>query len=256
MNKKKILIITLIVIILVIVGIIVIKSISNKNKEKENINNTNTQNLEVPNVEIDKNQIDYQENTTVNELKDFTGASGDSDLYEITTEYDGRKVLKIKDNKQYDVTMAGILKQAKPEYSEIDNLKQKAPNKTGIWISQNSKTEFLNLLKEITNSKYTINEEGYLEIEDKSSQNETDKRLEKIILADKLFAIDISGTDYTIDSVTGQIVENPFEQLDSYQAFDYVANDGSYIIVITTNKQKSLSNSEIIKYVIQQMENV
>ena len=254
MNKKKIIIIILIVILLVVAGII-ISNIFNKNEEEKN-NNTNTANLEVPNVEIDKNQVDYDEDATVNELKDFTGASGDSDLYEVATEYDGRKVLKIKDNKQYDVAMAGIIKQGKPEFSEIDSLKEKVPNKSGIWISESSRNNFLDLLEDQTNSRYKINEEGYLEIEDKSSQNDIDKKLEELISSDKQFAIDISGTDYTIDSVTGEIVENPFEQLDSYQAFDYVANDGSYIIVITTNKENALQKSEILNSIIEQMTNV
>ena len=254
MNKKKILVIVLILILILVIGIIVITN--NLNKEKEgNTNNTNTANLEVPDVEIDKNQVDYNNNATVNELKDFTGASGDTELYEVTTEYDGRQVLKIKDNKQYDVAIAGIIKQEKPEFSEIEELKKNAPKKPGIWVSEKSRTNFLNLLNNQTNSKYKFNEEGYLEIEDKSSQNNIDKKLESLISGSKLFAIDISGTDYTIDSVTGEIVENPFEQLDPYQAFDYVANDNSYIIIVTTNKEKSLSNKEILNSIIEQMTN-
>ena len=254
MNKKKI-IIFLAIIILLIVGIIVTISFLNKGKE-EDTNSENITSPEVPDVEIDKNQVDYNDNATVNELKDFTGASGDSELYEVTTEYDGRKVLKIKDNKQYDIAIAGIIKQGKPEFSEIEELKKNAPNKTGIWISERSRTEFLNLLKGQTASKYAINEEGYLTIENKSSQNDIDKKLESLISGNKLFAIDIAGTDYTIDSVTGEIVENPFEQLDSYQAFDYVANDNSYIIIVTTNKEKSLSNKEILNSIMEQMTNL
>lgn len=253
MNKKKILIIVLVIVILLIVGIIVTVNILNKGKE-----NTNSENItspEVPGVEIDKNQVDYDNTTTVEELKDFTGASGDTELYEVTTEYDGRQVLKIKDNKQYDVAIAGIIKQEKPEFSEIEELKKNAPKKPGIWVSEKSRTNFLNLLNNQTNSKYKFNEEGYLEIEDKSSQNNIDKKLESLISGSKLFAINISGTDYTIDSVTGEIVENPFEQLDPYQAFDYVANDNSYIIIVTTNKEKSLSNKEILNSIIEQMTN-
>lgn len=144
MNKKKILVIVLIFILILVIGIIVITN--NLNKEKEgNTNNTNTANLEVPDVEIDKNQVDYNNNATVNELKDFTGASGDTELYEVTTEYDGRQVLKIKDNKQYDVAIAGIIKQEKPEFSEIEELKKNAPKKPGIWVSEKSRTNFLNL---------------------------------------------------------------------------------------------------------------
>ena len=255
MNKKKILIIVLaIVILLLIIGIIVTVSILNKGKE-EDTNSENITSPEVPGVEIDKNQVDYDNTTTVEELKDFTGASGDTELYEVTTEYDGRQVLKIKDNKQYDVAIAGIIKQEKPEFSEIEELKKNAPKKPGIWVSEKSRTNFLNLLNNQTNSKYKFNEEGYLEIEDKSSQNNIDKKLESLISGSKLFAINISGTDYTIDSVTGEIVENPFEQLDPYQAFDYVANDNSYIIIVTTNKEKSLSNKEILNSIIEQMTN-
>ncbi len=255
MNKKKILIIVLIIVILLIVGTIVTISIINNGKE-ENDKNENITSPEVPGVEIDKNQVDYDNTATVEELKDFTGASGDTELYEVTTEYDGRQVLKIKDNKQYDVAIAGIIKQGKPKFSEIELLKENAPKKSGIWVSEKSRTNFLNLLNNQTNSKYKFNEEGYLEIEDKSSQNNIDKKLESLISGSKLFAIDISGTDYTIDSVTGEIVENPFEQLDPYQAIDYVANDNSYIIIVTTNKEKSLSNKEILNSIIEQMTNV
>ena len=119
MNKKKIIIIVLIVILLVVAGII-ISNIFNKNEEEKN-NNTNTANLEVPNVEIDKNQVDYDEDATVNELKDFTGASGDSDLYEVATEYDGRKVLKIKDNKQYDSLVQKVKIQQKKFIEYLNN---------------------------------------------------------------------------------------------------------------------------------------
>ena len=255
MSKKKILIIVLVIVILLIIGIIVTISILNKGKD-EDTNSENITSPEVPDVEIDKNQVDYNNNATVNELKDFTGASGDSELYEVATEYDGRKVLKIKDNKQYDVAIAGIIKQGKPEFSEVETLKEKGPNKTGIWVSEKSRTDFLNLLEGQTNSQYSINDEGYLEIKDKSSQNEIDKKLESLISSDKQFAIDVSGTDYIIDSVTGEIVENPFEQLDAYQAFDYIANDGSYIIVVTTNKEKALQKSEILNSIIEQMTNV
>ena len=255
-KKRKIIIFAIIVIVIVIIILSVMYFFNHQGTTGES-DTTNTEYLEVPNVEIDKNQIDYNPNATVDELKEYTGASGDSELYEVSTEYDGRKVLKIKDNIMYDVALAGILKQGKPEFAEIDTLKRQAPSKTGIWISENSRTNFLNLLQEQTKTEYSINDEGYLEIKNKNSQNDIDKKLEDLISNnEKQFIIDMSGIDYTIDTVTGEIVEYPFEEIDAYQVFDYIANGNNNIIVVTTNTQKALTNNEILSSIIEQMENI
>lgn len=253
-KKKKIITFAMIVVVIIIFVLSVIYFVNHQEITEEG-DLVNTEYLEVPNVELDKNQIDYNPNSTVDELKEYTGASGDSELYEVSTEYDGRKVLKVKDNIIYDVALAGILKQGKPEFAEIDTLKQQTPNKTGIWISENSRTNFLNLLQEQTKSEYLVNDEGYLEIKNKNSQNDIDKKLEDLISNnEKQFVIDMSGTDYTIDTITGEIVEYHFEEIDDYQAFDYIANGNNNIIVVTTNTQKALTNNEILSSIIEQME--
>ena len=112
-------------------------------------------------------------------------------------------------------------------------------------------------MQEQTKTEYSINDEGYLEIKNKNSQNDTDKKLEDLISNnEKQFIIDMSGIDYTIDTVTGEIVEYPFEEIDAYQVFDYIANGNNNIIVVTTNTQKALTNNEILSSIIEQIENI
>jgi len=60
--------------------------------------------------EVDKNQIAYQENVTVDEIKNETGATGNSNIYEIQQEYDGRNVVTVKANIKYKVAFAGMIK--------------------------------------------------------------------------------------------------------------------------------------------------
>ena len=64
--KKKILIIISVLIILIIVGLLFIGSL---NKQFEVYNNIETNNIY---TELDKNEVQYQENTTVEDLKKQT----------------------------------------------------------------------------------------------------------------------------------------------------------------------------------------
>ena len=115
MKKNKKMAIWIIIIFLLILIMFFIHSKYTK-KDENNIVNLNG--LE----EIDKNQISFQENVTVNELKEEIGATGDAEIYETQTEYDGRKVLTVKAGLKYKVAFAGMMKKAKPNMEELDTL--------------------------------------------------------------------------------------------------------------------------------------
>jgi len=248
-EKKKIIIGVVIAIIIVIaVAVVIILNIGTNSKSE----NEQNEDWENPYTEIDKNEIQYQEDASIDELKNETGLTADSNLYEVNTEYDGRKVLSIKANIQYKVAFAGIMKGQAPKIDEVDSIIQENhPTENGVWIDKQSRSKFLELLKDNTNSEYEINESGYLIIKNKNQQNENDKNLERFINSSKCLVITISSIYYEVDNVTGEVVEYPFETLDDYQTYNQVMSDNNIIFVITSNKNKKLTNQEILEDLLQ-----
>lgn len=229
MNKriKIVLLIIAIIIVIAIIGIILLNEISKKN----------TNNVKWSNefYKVDKNEINYKENTTVNELKEKMEMKADSNLYDITEEYDGRKTLNIKASVLYKVAFAGIIKKDKPTFEEIDSIfEEKYPRNNGVWVSEQSREQFLKLISENTNTIYTIDEYGYLKTQE-NNKNEIDKKIENLINSDKTIIVDINSIDYDVDTVTGEIVEYPFQQLGDY--VDVISNDNDKIIALSSDKK-------------------
>ena len=245
--KKKILIIISVLIILIIVGLLFIGSL---NKQFEVYNNIETNNIY---TELDKNEVQYQENTTVEDLKKQTSITGDDEIYEIQKEYDGRKVLTVKASIKYKVAFAGMIKKSAPKYDELDNiLKQNLPKYAGIWIEKDSRDKLLKLFKDskFINSKYYIDEDAYLKISSKNSQTDYDKSIEKVINGDKQFLLDLSSVCYIVDEVTGEILDYNFENMDKYQIYEYFEDDEKCIVFINQNTNGQLSDSEIFDSIV------
>lgn len=242
-NMKKFIIIVAIF-IAIIATIIIIKN-GNLKKKEEWHNDFS---------EIDKTEINYQENTTVEELKEKMNIQADSSLYDITEEYDGRKTVKVKNNIQFKVAFAGIIKGEKPNLSEVDKIyNENYPTKNGIWVSINSRSKFLELLNENAKSKYYIDEEGYLSLQNANETNNYDDKIKEITNSNKKIIVDINEIDYEVDTLTGEIVEYPFEQLDERQTMDIIQDEGDKIIVLTTNKKQKITNKEIFDDFIQNL---
>lgn len=241
MNKriKIILLIIAIMIFIAIIGIVILKNNSEDKSNKEEWKNDFS--------EVDKNEINYKNNTTINELKEEMKIEADSNLYEITQEYDGRKTLNIKTNILYKVAFAGIIKQEKPTLEEIDKIfDENYPQKDGIWVSKQSRDVFLRMINEESSVKYNINDEGYLVIQvDSGSNNEIDNKIKSTINSNKKIIVDINSYDYEVDVVTGEIVKYPFEQLGD--STDIVSNDSDKIIVITKNQNNKYTYKDILQ---------
>lgn len=228
--KKKVII--GIVIIMVILGSIILVYSKNLKKEKTVKNDTEE----------------------ITNMKDELGIQGDTRLYETDTEYDGRKVLAIKPDIQYNVIMAGILNQNKPELKEVDKIvEQDSPKNSGIWISKNARRKFLEILKLITECEYIINEQGYLEQQERENLNQYDKKLKEILANGKQYNIEIDSKYYLIDMVTGEIIEEPFELMDPRTPYEYFELENKSIYIITTNSKEKLSNQEILKEILESM---
>ena len=234
----------IIIIVVILIAVFVYYFKKDENAEDTNIIEYTPQ----EGVEIDKNQISYKPNTKVSEIKKDVGATGDDSIYDIVSEYDGRKILTIKPDIQFNIVLAGIIENQKPEGKpeSLRQYDQDFQNKTGIWVEQESRETFLNLLHSTTQNTYSINSDGYLSYDDNSNSNEIDKKIQEIINSNNLYIISMKGTCYVADEISGEIVEYPFEQMDPYQTCEFYEKDNKKIFVTTTNKENKLSSEEIL----------
>lgn len=247
-KKKTIFVFSIIVLIIVLAigGILIAKTWNNNNQEE------NTTNNEMD--EFRSNSIMYDEDASLDELKEEYKITGPDELYEVQTEYDGRKAVVVKPEIDYKVAFAGMIKNDIPEFSEVDTIfNDNYPQGTGIWIDEKSRESVLNYLNNtnLLNNNYLVNDSGFLQVEKSENETDMDKDLENIINGDKLNILSVSGTYYMVDSVTGEIVKNPFEDLESTQTYDYVENGNDKIIFITENLEKKLTDDEIYESVIE-----
>ena len=242
-NKK---VIILVVLLIMFVAILVL--LFNKRIQKDN----NQNNFEQYGEQVDKNQIEYQPDVTVEEIKNEIGATGNTDIYEVEQEYDGRNILAVKPSIKYKVAFAGMIKNAKPSMSELDNIvEEKLPHKTGIWVEEKSRDKILEIFNDgDVNSKYLIDDDGYLKIDRKNNQNDNDKKIEKIIKGKKQYILDISSVCYIVDDITGEILDYNFENMDKYQTYEYFEDTDKYIVFVTENSNNVLTNLEIFKSII------
>lgn len=249
MKKYLKYIVVCIILIIILIGVFGVINFKSKDEPQTEIAQQPENVIEyVPQENIDKNESAYKDNITVEELKQEVGATGNEEIYDVISEYDGRKVLTIKPEIQFDVVLAGILDKQKPE-NNLESLSQKGAsflNKKGIWIEESSRTKFLSLLKETSKNNYEINSEGYLIYSSNAEANQIDKNIEKIINSDNLYIITITGTCYTLDEISGEIVEYPFEKMDQYQTNEIYTKGNNKIYVVTTNEKNLLSNEEIM----------
>lgn len=250
-KKKKIIILisgVVLIIVLAIGGVLIARTWNNNDDNQyENITNNEMD-------EFKNNSIMYDQEASLDELKEEYKITGPDELYEIQTEYDGRKAVVVKPEIDYKVAFAGMIKNDIPEFSEIDTIFDgNYPQGNGIWINEESRDKVLSYLDntELVNNSYSVNDSGFLQVEKTGNETEMDKDLENIINSDKLNILSISGTYYMVDPVTGEIVRNPFEDLNSSQTYDYVENGNDRIIFITENINKELTDDEIYESVIE-----
>lgn len=200
--------------------------------------------------ELKKTSIMYNENASIDELKQEYSMTGDTDLYEIQTEYDGRKVLVIKASENYRVVFAGLIGKTEPDLNEIEEIfEQNHPTKAGIWIEDESREKILNYLNNTLESTYTIDEDGYLNILN-LQKGKNDDIINLLINGDKQYLLSINSTTYYIDALTGEVMDNPYEEMDGAQTYSYFEDENKMIIFIPENKDKHLSNQEIFESII------
>ena len=97
--------------------------------------------------------------------------------------------------------------------------------------------------------KYKI-EDGYLKISDDAKSSSLDKKIRKIIDGNKQIILDISSVYYMVDTVTGDIVDNPYNELSKSQTYEYVQDENKMIIFVTENAEKILTENDIFDSII------
>lgn len=203
------------------------------------------------NMNKNENNIEEEKNV-INSIKEEINATGDTEIYDVKSEYDGRKIIQIKPNVQFETALAGIIKNSIFAEEEMQTILNDRPQYNGIWISNDSREKFLNLLKENNINNYDIDDNGYLKLEQESNNGkEENKIIEDAIKSDNLYIIDISGTSYIRDEISGEIVEYPFEKMAPYQILDIYNNDNATILEVTTNEKNKISNKDILNEIIQ-----
>lgn len=257
---KKKYYIFLIILIIVIFGISIIYIVPKKrnNEIKEvNIENTDIKNMIVENTDVIENTNKVEENTVITnvtseeleKMKKNINASGNTDIYQVETEKDGRKILQIKPQVQFYVDAAGIVKKSKPTENELQGLVEKIPTENGIWISEQSRNAFLKLLNKNNIEGFYVTEAGYLK-NNKSAKGEIETGLEKMINSNKLYIINITGVAYERDYISGEIVEYPFEDMDPEQVLETYNDENKTILELSTNKKQKLTDKEILEAIL------
>ena len=242
LNKKKVFITILIAIIIVVfVTFIIIKLARKENKNKDL----------VPITYDTQETISEDETKRVEDMTSNLGLEADTNLYEVAQEYDGREYVRIKPEIQFNTVMAGVLlNNQKPEFQVLQEILKQAPIKYGIWIEETSREKFLELLTTITKGNYTINEEGYLIQDENSKMNQYDKKIKKMITSNNLYVIDISSKYYILNEATGEVVENPFEDMDPYSPYEPFDSENKFIFFISENKQGKINQEEALKEIL------
>ncbi|OKZ60228.1 MAG: hypothetical protein BHV96_03320 [Clostridium sp. CAG:354_28_25] len=240
--KKNILIFLL----LAIVVVIVIGLISNNKKENSD------QNILQNEIKSDEfmNRIVSTDSNEINAIKNEINATGQTDIYQIEEEYDGRKIIQVKPDVQYQVALAGIIKNGIPAEDEINTILEQAPNSSGMWISESSREKFMELLNSNNIVDFEITNEGYLKCNKQENLTEQEEKLKDMAESDKLYVIDVSGKTYQRDYISGEVIEYPFEEMDPYQVLEPYEIENSIILGVTSNKENRLSNKEILDAII------
>ena len=138
--KKKIYIVIIIILVLVIIGGIVFFNKDEENKQnivENNISDDNIlqnilSNTTDENIVIENELLNEVERENIEEIKNMQSeinSTANPNIYYVDEEYDGRKILQVRPVIQYEVDLAGILKNGKPEEGEIGDLLRNGPQK-------------------------------------------------------------------------------------------------------------------------------
>ena len=166
-------------------------------------------------------------NATINMLKDVSAAPVMYSFRNLSSNLEQTEPIVTT---QYQIALAGTIKNEKPLESEIEEIISEIPNEEGIYITEESREQFRQILDE-----YGI------------SEQQLEEKLEK----GKRYIIDITDTCYIRDEISNEIIEYPFVELDSTQICEPFENGNDVLLCINSNKDNKLMVQEIIEAILQ-----
>lgn len=208
--KKRVIIVLIILMIVAVIFFIVYKNVRSGSEEEisslpinyiENQENT----IAEDNLQENDNEEKDDNQEKIEQITENQGLQGNTNFYELVTEYDGRETLTIKPWIQYQVALIGAIKKSTPEFSEMNQILEIAPKHTGIWVTESSRDKFLEILKSITKADYEITDDGYLLQKEKAFMNKYDSKIGEMLKQNCLYVFDINSNSYLVDEVTGKI---------------------------------------------------
>lgn len=252
--KKYYYVLFVVIVILMLLGIFLLvnkKQDSEKTKSESIINSSEEENfINEENSNTDNsNSVIEVPTTELEDMKNSIIATGNTEIYQVEQERDGRKYLQIKPQVQFYVDLAGIIKQTKPDENELEKLVAQVPTDYGIWISTQSREKFLKLLNKNGITDFTITDNGYLK-NNGTTKNNIENQLEKMIHSNKLYIINITGVAYQRDYISGKIVTYPFEEMDPEQVLESYTDENKIILELSTNEKQKLTDKEILETII------
>lgn len=252
-NKKNILIIVAIILVtacIILLFYYKLKQNSNEDNEVEPISESVIQDY----LNTKDNSIMYNNEASLEELKEEYKITGENDLYCIETESDGRKVINVKPSINYKVAFCGMMNGKTPDLKEINEIYEiKAPTQNGIWINSGDREKIVTYLNNNgkLKAKYEVDQEGYLKIVKAENLSSTDEMIRNIIDGNKQYILSISSKCYMVDVVTGTIVENRYNDLEEYQTYEYFQDGDKMIIFISENLENKITNDEIFDSLVE-----
>ena len=72
-----------------------------------------------------------------------------------------------------------------------------------------------------------------------------------MITSNNLYIIDISSKYYMLDEVTGEVVENPFEDMAPYSPYETFESENKTIYFISENNQGKINQEEALKEILE-----
>lgn len=231
-----------IIIAIIAIGIIVATIfINTKQTNREEANQENN---------IEKAETVSHNPEEIEKIKNEVNATANTDIYQVEEETSGRKILQVKPEVQFEVDLAGIIKNGKPEENELQSLGEKAPKINGVWIAKQSREDFLELLSKNGIENFSITDEGYLK-RDQDNTKELAKSLQNMLNTNKLYIINMTGIAYERDYISGEITEYPFERMDPMQIIEPYQKENKTILEITSNKRQKLTDKEVLETIVQ-----
>jgi len=163
----------------------------------------------------------------------------------------------LESNMDNRIMLADILKEPNELVLTEDNsdnsnkIIERANLKSGVFIAENSRTKFLEIINTATESNYSINTEGYLVAStSRGKKSDLSEKIDNYINSEKLMVINISSTYKGL--LNNMLLDFMIEKTSYVQLFQY--NDNIKIALINPDKineeSEDLTQKEIYEEIL------